>query len=779
MVSLARVPRHPTPRVGVALCLGLIALVLAALGGCGGGGNSGPPPPPSYTVAGTVSDPLTGEAVAQVGLQLVLQDGGAGTSLGTATTDSAGHYLFTDVLAGSYTINPTLDSTVFTPALLAVAVINADVTGQDFQAIRGARLASGIQFLPSTFVSDETFRLSLVVQNGFLLFTDSSDQPLKKLSLANSAVTPLAGRFTGAQGVALHGTNVYWISGDQLNQSTLAGVTKQLAQGTRNPVTSITSDIVADDDAVYWVITDLSSACDPPCDDLIQRVPLDGSAPVTLATSDRHVVALTEDADHIYWEEDSMEPVSPGCHCGSTVKSIPKTGGAVVVLVDGSLNGTMPNPGPGYIPGSWSTTGGLAVAASQVVFGFSTGLDQKDQLKSVGLQGGAITTLATGGTIKNIRAEGTSAYWIDTAAGTLDSTPLAGGSVATLASGLGGAVALRLTASSALWSDGGPTSGCCLQTGMGSVKSVPLGGGTVSTLVAGLDAPAALDADAEHLAWTELSRVASAAAAGGGTTTLASGIANSLARIAADQNNVYILDGELVKVLPLAGGTLERLAAATTQINNPGGPIPPIGSINPNGDIATDGTSVYWTADGAGPTVQKVSVAGGAPVTLAVDALNTSAQPCYWRIAVDAQNVYWTSDQTTSPVGCSVRKVPVGGGAASTVVDYPNLRDFTVDAGVLYFAELGGRTIQKIATDGGATALVVSGASPSLLTNGSGRLVWLEGGLGVNFVSEAGGMPISVGCPLSDPSLVMDALAVDSSGLYCATGQAGQIEYLH
>jgi len=721
-----------------------------------------------------VSDPFTGGALAQVSLTLVLSDGGAGTAVASTTTDSGGHYAFAKVLAGSYTITPNLAGTLFTPALVQLTVVDADVAGTNFQGIQGALVASGLEFLPSTSLSNETFRLSLLVKNGALIFTDSSGQPLKKLTPGSGAVTPLAARFAPPQGVALHGTNVFWLSGNQLSETKFAGATSVLSQGTRDPNSQITRDIVADDTSVYWALTDTSSGCSPSCNDLIQRVPLDGSAPATLAVGDRRIVALAQDADHIYWEEESMEPVSPGCHCGSTIKSIPKAGGTIVVLVDGSLNGTLPNPGPGYLPGSWFTTGGLAVTATQVVFGFSAG---PDQLKSVGLQGGAVTTLATGGTIKSIRADGTSAYWIDQAGATLDSVPLAGGSVATLASGLGAAVSLHVTASSVLYSDGGPSSGCCLQTGMGSLKSVPLGGGTVSTVVSGLDAPAVLDADADHLVWTELWRVGAAPAAGGPATTLASGIANSLTRITADQNNIYILDGELIKVLPLAGGKVERLAAASAVIANPGLPA---GPVNVNEDIVTDGTNVYWTSDGAGPTVRSVPVTGGASVTLAVDALDTSAQPCYWRIAVDAQNVYWTSNQTTSPVGCSVRKVPLSGGAATTVVDYPKLRDFTVDGGNLYFSELGGGTLQKIGIDGGSATLVASGVSPWVLLSDSGRLFWLEPkGLGVSFVSEAGGTPVPMGGVLSDPTLVTDAFAIDQNGVYLAEGQAESIDTMH
>jgi Carboxypeptidase regulatory-like domain len=747
-------------------------LLLAALGGCGGGDPPPPPPPPppSYAISGTVTDPFTVSPVAQVGITLVAADGGAGTAVGNATTDSSGRYSFSKIDTGSYTIQPNLANAIFTPALLSATLSDADVSAENFQVIQVSQIATGLTFLPSSFLSNQTFRVSLAVQNGALIFTDSTDQPLKKLTVSSSALTPIGARFSGAQGVALHGANVYWLSGNQLGKSSLTGTTSVLAQGQRDPQSNITTTIIADDSSVYWALTDTSSPCDPSCNDLIQRVPLDGSAPVTLAAGDRRIVALAEDADHIYWEEAMMEPYTAGCSCGSSVKSIPKAGGTVVVLVDGSLNGTLPNPGPGYIPGSWLPSGGIAVTASQVVFGFSAG---PDKLLSVGLQGGAITTLTSLGTIRSIGADGTSAYWIDTANATLNRAPLAGGTVATLATGLFSAVSLRVTAGSLLFSDGGPPSGCCLQTGMGSVKSVPLGGGAITTVLAGLDAPVALDADAVHLVWTELSRVGAAPVAGGATTTLASGIANSLARITTDQNNIYLLDGELIKVVPLAGGTIERLAAALPVIASTGG----LGPVNPNGDIVTDGTNVYWTADGGGPTVQRVPVGGGAPVTVATEALDTSTQPCYWRIAVDTENVYWTSNQTSSAVGCSVRKVPLAGGTAATVVDFPKLRDFTVDGGDVYFSELQTNTVQKVSTTGGSATAVVTGVSAWVLTHNAQRLFWLgDGQAGVAFAPEAGGMPVQMGGAASQPSVITDALAVDAHAAYSVGGQAGVID---
>jgi hypothetical protein len=167
----------------------------------------------------------------------------------------------------------------------------------------------------------------------------------------------------------VHGQNVFWIDGGRLYETSLDGkTTTQLASGTRDLATGVTADLVVDDSSVYWVNTVSGPSCSP-CTWIIQRVPLDGSAPVTIATANRSVVALTGDTDHLYWEESSLEPLSPGCQCGSKVQSVPKAGGTPLVLVDGTLNGNLPPPpGPGYVPASWLPAAGLAITANAVVF---------------------------------------------------------------------------------------------------------------------------------------------------------------------------------------------------------------------------------------------------------------------------------------------------------------------------------------------------------------------------------------------------------------------------
>jgi len=302
----------------------------------------------------------------------------------------------------------------------------------------------------------------------------------------------------------------------------------------------------------------------------------------------RPVVALASDADNVYWEEAMLEPVSPGCQCGSAIKSVPKAGGAAVLLVDGLLNGPPPPLPTGEVPASWYPTGGLAVTPTQILFAVA---GNPYELKTVPISGGNVTTIASVSTsaglslyaIRDLSVVGTSAYWIDAANGTLDTVPIAGGNVTALASDLGTPIALATSASTAFWTQTGAPSGCCLQAGTGSIRQVSLAGGAASTLVSGLDAPGAIAVDGDNVAWAEAWRVATEPVGGGPVTTMASGVSSNMARIAVDGTRVFILDGDYIKSVPIAGGIVEKLVSAH------GGSIGDFSQLNE--DIATDGTS--------------------------------------------------------------------------------------------------------------------------------------------------------------------------------------------
>jgi hypothetical protein len=761
--------------------LARLLLVAATVGAtsCGGGGGGGPGT--TYALSGTITSAFTGAPVASVAISIT------GSASVNTSTNAMGQYSVNGLAPGSYTVTATLTDSTFAPSTRQATISATDATGEDFLAIRGGQIAAGQQILPASIDSSNKLRASIVQSGGDLFFTDATDQPLKKVSLSSGAVTPLAMRFGSAENVVVHGQNVLWIDGGHLYQTSLDGkTTTLLASGTRDLVAGVTADLVVDDSSVYWVNTVSSLSCSPSCTWIIQRVPLDGSAPATVATANRRVVALTGDTDHLYWEELALEPLSPGCQCGSKVQSVPKTGGTPLVLVDGTLNGNLPPVGPGYLQGSWYPAAGLAVAANSVMF-VNSG-SPVYTVYSIPLAGGSLTTVATVpsstgdalNTILGLSVVGVNAYWIDPYNHALYTVPLAGGSVSALATGIGvptvnAAISLAVTATSAYWTEAGTYGGCCIQVGTGTLKSVPLGGGTVTTVFTGLDAPVALAIDGVNAVWAESWRVARAPLAGGAATTLASGISSSMARIAVDASHVYILDADFIKTLPTAGGTVEKLAAARGSMGD-------FSLIDQ--DIAIDGTSVYWTIKevAGGPTVQKVALAGGAPVTLAVDTTAPNPQDCNWRIALDTQNVYWSAGSSQFPVGCRILKVPLDGGTATTLVDYEYVSDFTVDGTNVYFSELikSSEAIQQIPVGGGTITPLVSGVA-TVLVNDATHVYWIDPRYAtvLQFPKAGGTSTNPVAFQLgsaTDPLFALDGLSVDSNGLYCVEAQAGNID---
>jgi hypothetical protein len=737
----------------------------------------------TYSITGDVLSAITEGPVPGVQVSL------SGTATGSTTTDASGRYTFSGLANGSYTVGVSLTNAVFSPETRTVTVSGSSVAGIGFLAIRAAPLVTNVAFLPKALVSSQQYRVSLLLAAGNLVFSDSSEQPIKKRSLGGTEVTALAGRFGNPESVVIKGQYVYWVDGGALNRTSFDGKTTMVDRGGRDATTGVTADVVVDESHAYWVNSVATLDCSPPCTFVIRKVPLDGSAPVTLATVRRPVVALAAQGNLLYWEEAFMEPVTPGCDCGSAIKSVAKTGGPVTVLVDGLLNGAGPPVPPGHIAGSWMPTGGLAVTNSEIVFA-SAG--NPYYVRAVSQSGGTVRTLVSvpsavelaRNSLRDLSVAGSSVYWIDSGNKALDTVPLAGGAVTSLASGLplpsdlGIPVSMTVTGAHAYWTEPGNVVGCCLRLGTGSVKRIPLAGGSVTTIASGLDRPGGVDVDAETLVWFEMWRLARRPHASGETLTVASGIAADMPRLAADATHVYVLDTDQIKRVPIAGGPVEKLASTRLGAY---GDFSTVGQ-----DIATDGRYVYWTIKESigAPIVQKVPVAGGAAVTLALEATTPRPQDCYWRIVVDARNVYWSAGSTTLPIGCAVKKVPIDGGAITTLIDYPQVTDFTIDASTLYFGEIGSYypgTIQKTPIDGGGISLVATSVVPWVMTNTLGELIWLdpwEGGIRV--FDKAPGTPVTgaVTVPFDlemDPLRAAEALVVDSSGLYVTETATGTI----
>jgi hypothetical protein len=739
----------------------------------------------SFIVSGHVTNALTGAPRAQVSVAL------SGPVPAATATDANGQYSVAELPNGSYTVTASATGVAIGPSLLAVTVNDANATGQDFVAAVETTIASGISFLPATRISSDPIpHAALAVSGGNVFFSDASATPLKKVTLSNLAVTPMALRMSAVpQDAVIYGQSVYWRNGDSLYQTSMDGATTiVLASGLLNPaVDNVPADLAVDADAVFFVDAASYPNCNGSCPWHIERVARSGGSPVVLASTNRRVVALTTDAANVYWEEASLEPISLGCMCGSSINRVAKSGGAPTQLVDGMLNGPLPDPGGGYIPGSWMPTGGIVVDSSRLYFGVSgyyglTGY----QVSSVPIVGGAVSALAIVpssaldalNAIRSISVSAGTVYWIDMISATLDAVPSTGGVATALANvtvtDMAHPASLAIAAGRAFWTEPGTFSGCCMMSGSGSIRSVPLSGGSPSLVYGNLDAPTWLTTDGTALVWTEAWRIVKAPASGGLATSLATGIATNMPRLLADDKFVYVLDGDLVKKVSVTGGKLQRVAAAELTMGELG---------LHDEDIVSDGINLYWTVTDMfyNSKVYTAAVAGGPTTLLATPATGLLGGPnlptCFGRVAVDTQYVYWMSASAITHGGCSVARVPLAGGAAQVVADGADLQDFTIDASHLYIARA--RTpIQQMPLAGGPSTEF----SPSIaleLINDAANVYWLSSGALWRQSKNSSGaaanptlVPVGVA---TQPAIAMEALVGDGNGLFLTSTVEGKV----
>lgn len=582
----------------------------------------------------------------------------------------------------------------------------------------------------------------LALSKRHLCWSDDSETPVKSMSICGGDAIALAMKMGVPANLSIKSQNIFWIdersgtspSGNctaghgvawMLNKSPLDGTSKaELARG--DHCNGGTDDIVVDETHVYWVNSKIS-----PMEFTIRKVPIAGGDSTTLATisDSSQMNGLAGDATYIYWAQDGI------------VKKIPKSGGQIEILADQ----------PGVIKCS------LAINGGEVFFSV---FDQWDTyyIMKVSVLGGSSTTLAsvTRGAFepKNwaraIAVDNENLYWIDDS--TVNSVPVAGGSITTLANILNEPIDLVVNGSQVIWTEStGPAHG---ETG--TVKSVSTTGGEVTTLVQGGNAPRKLALYSSEIYWTEggpigliegFGRIAKMAVGGGNITTVMQRVGESTP-IASDGSYLYLGDKFSINKMSIDGSNSEILHTASDEI----------------GDLTTDGSNVYWISKYFS-TVHKIPASGGATTTLSSE-LDGLSGPIRTRNGY----VYWIANHEI------IKKVSTAGGQVITLAsNLPFLNDLVVDDIYVYFSEQDTGDIRKMSINGGSITTVISpSAPPHYLSVDEQNLYWISK-TQVGSIPKGGGSATIIDTQVQSDQFLDGSIVVDSTGLYWTETAIGAI----
>jgi hypothetical protein len=148
-----------------------------------------------------------------------------------------------------------------------------------------------------------------------------------------------------------------------------------------------------------------------------------------------------------------------------------------------------------------------------------------------------------------------------------------------------------------------------------------------------------------------------------------------------------------------------------------------------------------------------------------------SGQPQVHSLAVDATSLYFTVDPGGSPAGGSVRKVPLSGGAVTTLLSgLPSPAGIAVDASFVYWASLFGNAISKVPLDGGTPVTLVSGVAGAFGVTVDASAIYYSR----IYAATVWKAPLSGGSPtllatLSTQGGGATGVAVDATHLYFGT----------
>ena len=295
--------------------------------------------------------------------------------------------------------------------------------------------------------------------------------------------------------------------------------------------------------------------------------------------------------------------------------------------------------------------------------------------------GRCVVTLATGQTASQagiVATDANNIYWAN--GNTILSVPLAGGKITPIAMGQNDPWGLASTGSLIYWanSNGGSSSVASI------VSSVtpPLAPSVYTNASGFMGNPGPIAVDATSVYFTDINGgstyiMKAPSQTSGSAVTLSPGTTEMFG-CATDSSYVYFTN--------FGGGTVQRVSV------NGGTPTTIASGQNLPFWIAVDGTNAYWSTHGG--TIAMVDKAGmNAPKNLA------SGQATSGYLAIDKSYVYWTNYQCASDGGTcpSVMKVPIAGGTPITLASsHTGPQGIAVDATSVYWFDTTAGTIMKV-----------------------------------------------------------------------------------
>lgn len=473
---------------------------------------------------------------------------------------------------------------------------------------------------------------NLILSGTTLFWGDgSSGKGILKYKNGDTSPQLLVPRLSYTSNIVVRGNYAYWINTDSgrvkfsIYRTTLDGShTTLLTQGDAPFPTAYLS---ADDKALYFTAKDTSTYNTGTKSVLLQRFPLDGSAPTTLYRATMGAVGLAADDSYIYM----LDETGADGFAANLVR-ISKMDGSSQMLSQNiaSVNGT------------------IAIANGAIYVG-----TYDNKLLKVTAMGGIPTVFASVEAYWLTVIQDT-IYWINYNRSdynnpyTIQSMPVGGGAVNVVATSLNQPSNLLATTDGLYWSE--------LQSNGGGyervLKMLSWQTGQVTTVANGMyissfDIAGGNAYMTQSFLLTGFSEISMVSLADGLIHPLVGGVNTTTYIFSATTDNLLIGDGIALKKVPLSGGV------TTTLVKDMRFDIKDVKGLN--------GT-VYFTSAGAKIGVFKVSESGGSYVTLA-------QEPGLYGTIVSVQDdyVYYVLSQSNFSGGTTddLRRVRIDGTAPS------------------------------------------------------------------------------------------------------------------